>query len=230
MIVANWKMNPATLREAMGLARLSDRKGVVIAPPFVFLEAVGKVLEKAVLGAQDTGEVSWRELKNFGVKYVIVGHSERRALGETDRTVNKKVKAALAHDLKVILCVGEPKRKLGVKNNELRKTKRYIKGQLEKDLAGIQNSLIIAYEPIWAIGTGKNDTPKNASEMAGFIKQFFNSKFIIQNSKVLYGGSVNGKNAKSFLKARDIDGLLVGGASLKPKEFKKIMEYNSAEE
>jgi len=138
-------------------------------------------------------------------------------LGETDGVINKKVTAALKHGLKVILCVGEqwPVRKKG-----LAAARSFVKNQLGKDLKGVKNSgnLIVAYEPVWAIGTGKNDAPENASNMAGFIKS--NTHGV----RVLYGGSVNGKNARSFAKAAKIDGLLVGGASLKSGEFGKIIQ------
>ncbi|MGC9603472.1 MAG: triose-phosphate isomerase [Minisyncoccia bacterium] len=238
LIVANWKMNPQSLSRAIELAKASDKKKVVIVPPFVFTEEVGKVLKKAELGAQDvsredppagggpyTGEVSWRELKRLGVKYVIIGHSERRALGENDSIINKKLKVTLAHGFKAILCVGEKwsARKRGAKAAE-----SFVKRQINADLKGIKNrklavkNLIVAYEPVWAIGTGKNDTPKDAYEMAGLIKkQVTGNKR--EGIQILYGGSVNSKNAKLFLAVRGIDGLLVGGTSLKTAEFKKII-------
>ncbi|TSA44430.1 triose-phosphate isomerase [bacterium] len=239
LIVANWKMNPAILKEAIKLAKASDKKGVVVAPSFVFTEEIGKTLRNAELGAQDisredppagggpyTGEVSWHQLKKLGVKYVIIGHSERRALGETDATINKKLKIALAHGLKAILCVGE---KWSVRKRGIVAAKKFVAGQLRKDLKLVvtnykllTTNLFVAYEPVWAIGTGRNDLPEDASEMAEFIKrQTARSK---RQVKVLYGGSVNSKNVKSFLEARDIDGLLVGGASLKAGEFRKIIK------
>lgn len=229
LIIGNWKMNPTTLKEAVKLAKASDKNGTVIAPPFVFIEEVAKVLKKATLGAQDL-KISPEESKRLGVKYVIIGHSDRRALGETDAMIAKKLKIAVAQGLKAILCIGEPKRESGIKNNELREAKRYIKNQLKKDLVGIhnskfiiQNSLIIAYEPIWAIGTGQNDAPADVSEIARFIKQsIFKSHKL--KARVLYGGSVNAKDAKLFLETRNINGLLIGGASLKPKEFNKIIK------
>ncbi len=221
LIIGNWKSNPKTLAQAIKLAKASDKRGAVIAPPFVFLEEVGKVLKKAALGAQDL-KIPPEELKRLGVKYVIIGHSERRALGETDTVINKKVKTALALSLKVILCVGE---KLSVRKKGITVAKKFVAGQLQsaiRQLAEadkIQN-LIVAYEPIWAIGTGRNDTPADASEMAMSIKKSLKSA----KTKVLYGGSVNGKNVKFFLKALGIDGLLIGGASLKEGEFRRILE------
>jgi triosephosphate isomerase len=224
-IVANWKMNPASLKEAVKLAKASDKKGAVVVPPFVFIEEVGKVLKRAALGAQDvfwkdkgayTGEISPEELKRLGVKYVIIGHSERRALGEKDSVVNKKAKTAVAHGFKVILCVGE---KWNARKKGFAVAKRFVADQLRRSLKGAVKNVIVAYEPVWAIGTGRNDSPEDASEMALFIKKSLGSA----GTKVLYGGSVNGKNAKSFLEAPGIDGLLVGGASLKEREFNRIL-------
>ena len=230
-------MNPKTSREATKLARAIDAKNVVICPSFPFLGAVKKAIKKARLGSQDvfweekgayTGEVSPAMLKNSGIEYVIVGHSERRRwLNETDEMINKKVLATLRAGLKVILCVGEP---LIVRRQGLAAAKKYVKSQLQKDLSGISNlkpktqNLIIAYEPIWAIGTGRSDKPEETFAMAKFIKQFLHSKFYILNSKVLYGGSVNSKNVWDFVKYKEIDGALVGGASLNAKEFRKIIK------
>lgn len=236
IIIANWKMNPNTLAKAIRLAKASDEKGVVIAPPFVFLETVGKIIRRASLAAQDvfyeesgafTGGVSPKMLKGLGVEYVIIGHSERRNhFGETDETINKKVKAALSHGLKVILCVGE---QWAVRKKGIQAAKNFVANQLRKDLQSVTKnyklkakSLIIAYEPVWAIGTGRNDKPENSSEMAEFIKrQVTRNKR--QDMRVLYGGSVNSRNAKLFLEMPNIDGLLVGGASLDPREFSKII-------
>jgi len=273
LIIFNWKSNPHNAASAVKLAKTTEnyleslkaksynlKADIVIAPPFLFLEDVGKVIRKTELGAQDafwkdvgpyTGEISWHQEKHLKVKYVIVGHSERRKyLGETDKMINKKVLAALQAGLKVILCVGEPTRaaarELRIKNAELRKAKIYIKKQLEKDLKNskfviprptshgrspggrvnskLRNHLVIAYEPVWAIGTGRSDTPQDALEMIKFIKKFLISHFpLLISPKVLYGGSVNGKNIKNFIKYKEIDGALVGGASLKKDEIKKII-------
>lgn len=244
-MIANWKMNPATIVEAIRLARASDAKNVVIAPPFLFLALVRDTARRAALGAQDvfwegsgahTGEVSTPMLRALGVRFVIVGHSERRALGETDAMVNKKVSAALRAGLTPILCVGEP---LAVRRRGLTAAKNFVKKQLTKDLKGIGNclatrdpvkreklkieNLLIAYEPIWAIGTGKADTPGKTVEMVKFIKSFLVLSFKFQVTRVLYGGSVNAENVGSFLAEPDIGGALVGGASLKPREFKKMI-------
>ena len=244
IIVFNWKMNLPILSERSEVIKSStqpfSQKGrggveIVICPPFTHIEKVKNLLpSKIKLGAQNcfwensgayTGEISPIMLKNLGVEYVIIGHSERRKyLGETDEMINKKVLAGLKAGLKVILCVGEPER-------DLKKAKNYVKKQLEEDFGGIENlkfkieNLIVAYEPVWAISTNKNsrpDTPENALEMIRFIKQILNSKFHIPNPRVLYGGSVDGKNIKNFIKYEEIDGVLVGGASLKIEEVKKI--------
>ena len=223
--MANWKLNPTSEVEAIKLAKAEDFKNVIIAPPFPFLKSVGGFIRNADLGAQDvfwkeegayTGEVSASQLKSLGVNYVIIGHFERRALGETDEIVNKKIKAALQAGLKIILCVGE---NWSIRRKGLAAAKKFVKNQLQKDLGGIKN-LIVAYEPVWAIGTGKSDKPSETVEMVKFIKK-------ILNAKVLYGGSVNSKNAKSFLDKKEISGALVGGASLNAKEFKKIIRIAS---
>ena len=231
LIVFNWKMNPTTLKKAVSLAKISDFKNVVVIPPFLFTEEIGKILKKAELGAQDlsweeggavTGEVSARELKNLRVRYAIVGHSERlQKLRETDEIINKKVLAALKNGLKIILCVGED---LKIRKKGKKAVEKFIKTQLEKDLKGIfknynlkANSLIVAYEPIWAIGTGRSDTPQDAYDMIQFIKQTL-------KAKVLYGGSVSGKNIKNFVIYKEIDGFLIGHASLKSKEVEKIIK------
>lgn len=253
LIVFNWKMNPASLKEAEKLIAVYKKiklKNIelVVAPPDIFLEhlsasAAAKGYDGLRLASQDifyknkgayTGEISPKMLKNLGVEYAIIGHSERRnILGETDAVINKKVLAALKAGLKVILCVGELKRESKIQNYEsrLKKAKDYVKKQLGKDLKNIynslfkiHNSLIIAYEPVWAIGTGKNDTPEDAAEMIKFIRHTLDLKFKIQNSKLLYGGSVNGQNIKNFLKYKEIDGALIGGASVNPKEIRNLIK------
>lgn len=236
LLVANWKMNPTSENEAIRLAKAIDKEGIAIAPPFIFLPALKKVLKNASLGAQDafweekgafTGEVSPPMLKKLGVEYVIIGHSERRALGETDAIINKKVLAALKAGLKLILCVGED---LKIRRRGLKAVKNFIKNQLQKDLPAKifkknLGGLIVAYEPIWAIGAGKADTPEDAKEIINFIKKILHSNFYFLNSKVLYGGSVNAQNAAGFLKVAD--GLLVGGASLRVKEFLSILRSSA---
>jgi len=228
LIVANWKMNPVSLEEAKNIFE-GIKKGVegteakvVICPPFVYLAE----LKGLTLGAQDifyeekgafTGEVSAEMLKNLGVEYVIIGHSERRKyLGETDEVINEKIKKALESGLKVIFCIGETaeERKNGKKNEVLER-------QIKKGLAGVENleNVNIAYEPVWAIGTGNNCSIQETKESIDFIKKFVETKTI-----VLYGGSVKGDNSKEYIKESEADGLLVGGASLNAEEFVKIVK------
>ncbi|MDP2650514.1 MAG: triose-phosphate isomerase, partial [bacterium] len=156
LIVANWKSNPQTFSEALKLAKASDFKDVVVAPPYIYLQTLSWTLKKAALGAQDTfweasgpytGEITPAQLKNLRVKYVLVGHSERRKLGETDLMINDKIKAAMKAGLKVILCIGED---WSIRRKGITAAKRYIANQLKKDLKGVRDSLIIAYEPVWA--------------------------------------------------------------------------------
>ncbi len=226
LIVANWKLNTPNLVEWKSFSAPKNVE-VVICPPFPYFAEVKKSI-KAKLGAQDvfweesgafTGEVSPSILKEQGAEYVIIGHSERRHwLGETDEMINKKIIASVRDGLKVILCVGESKviRKTGIEE-----AKKFIAEQLEKDLAGINKEdvkcVVVAYEPIWAIGTGIPDKPEDSAEMAQFIK-------MKTGARVIYGGSVNSKNAADFLSHAEIDGALVGGASLDAKEFEKIAE------
>ncbi|OGY67885.1 MAG: triose-phosphate isomerase [Candidatus Harrisonbacteria bacterium RIFCSPLOWO2_02_FULL_45_10c] len=232
LIVFNWKMNPETVKEAVDLAKASDSGSVVVAPPFPFLEEVAKHLKKAKLGAQDlfweakgafTGEVSARELKDLCVQYVIIGHSERRrVLGETDEVVAKKLKAAAENGLIPVLCVGET-----VAEKKEKKTEAVIRRQLEKGLSSIisykppVNQLLIAYEPVWAIGTGNPETPESALETIKYIKSLVVSHW--PSVRVLYGGSVNSKNLMDYIHYKEIAGALVGGASLKKDEVKKII-------
>ncbi|MBI2034013.1 MAG: triose-phosphate isomerase [Candidatus Liptonbacteria bacterium] len=240
ILVANWKMNPQRESEAIKLTKAIDAKNVVICPPFPFFKSVKSVIKKASLGAQDafweergayTGEVSPLMLKKLGVDYVIIGHSERRRwLHETDEMINKKVKVALKVGLKAILCVGEP---LSVRKKGLQAAKNFVKNQLREDLKNIYNlkpktyNLIVAYEPIWAIGTGKPDNPKETAEMSRFIKEYLKPKTYNLKPKVLYGGSVTSLNIGRILEYNEIQGALVGGASLKVNEFKKIIKIAS---
>lgn len=241
LIIANWKMNPATLNEAVALARATDIDGLVIAPPFPFLEAVKKEIKKATLGAQDvadenppgggpyTGEVSASELKSLGVQYVIVGHSERRRLGETDEMIAKKMKAAVDAGLIPVLCVGET-----AEEHSTGRAKEVVSRELKIGLflltldpkPSMLNAFAIAYEPIWAISTNKNavaDTPEDAANMVVYIRGQLGKLGFPPATPVLYGGSVNAANAEGFLNKKEIDGALVGGASLEPDDIKKIV-------
>ena len=233
LIVANWKMNPATAAEAIKLAQASDVANVIIAPPFLFLPAVKEQLHFAKMAAQDvyggigktgpfTGEVSASQLADAGVRYVIVGHSERRQLlNETDDMVAHKVAAVLKQQLTPIVCIGETKEQrdtgqsLAVVERQLQHALHYLKNPAQR--------VLVAYEPIWAISTSEDaqpDTPGNAAEMAAHIgKVAQRVRCMVQ---VLYGGSVTGENAKVFLRQKNIAGALVGGASLKKEEIKNI--------
>lgn len=221
VLVANWKMRPRTEREAFALARASDHPQVIICPPFPFLPGVRRLLRHAALGAQDvfwgsegahTGEVSPAQLRALGVRYVLVGHSERRALGETDAVIAKKLRAAHDAGLVPILCVGEDKaeRRAG-------DAKRAVLRELQVVPRGVR--LIVAYEPVWAIGTGVTDRPEDTSQMASVIRHRLKNSAL----PVLYGGSLDAHHARAFLEQSDISGVLVGGASLNARMFHTII-------
>ncbi len=227
LIVANWKMH-LTLSQSVTLAKgisksefRNPKLEIVLCPSFVALEEVAKIVRKArqvKLGAQDvepekrgafTGEVGLDDLGELGVQYVLVGHSERRRMGESDALVNQKIRAVLNAGMHPILCVGESKRELRIKNEELRKAKKYVAKQLRAGLRGVTKKdlkrVIIAYEPVWAIGTGRADTPEDASAMQVYVRKVIGVKGV----PVLYGGSVNSKNALEFAHAPGVDGLLI---------------------
>ena len=244
-IAGNWKMNK-TAGEAVELVRqlkatLSGVKEVevAVAPPFTALQAVQKELEGSSirLAAQNlfweekgayTGEISPLMLKELGCRYVIIGHSERRQLfGETDETVNKRMKATLHQGLDPIFCIGET-----LKEREEERVFAVIGDQLQGGLRGIteeeMDRVVIAYEPVWAIGTGKTATPQQAEEVHAFIRQRLSDLFsngIAEKIRIQYGGSVTPDNVKALMSQKDIDGALVGGASLKPDTFSKIVRF-----
>jgi len=248
LIVANWKMNPQTLAEAKKLFNLVKRgiknikdAEVIICPPFVYLPVLLGCDKSSLaidMGGQNcfweesgsfTGEISSLMLKNLGADYVIIGHSERRIyFGETDEMINKKVKAAIKAKMFPILCVGETQKQ---KNRE--ETGMVLRKQIETGLKGIskfkiQNSKFsIAYEPIWAIGTGKSCSINETMSSVLFIRKVISrlySRALAKNLRILYGGSVTKENASDYIKEARTDGLLVGGASLKAKEFVKIIK------
>lgn len=246
LIVANWKLHGninmiSNFFEYMKLYTSMDlEQNIVIAPPTVYLERIYKKIEKTniVLGAQNvdiniegsfTGETSISMLKEIGVRYVIVGHSERRLWHhENSELIAKKIYLIKKFNLIPILCIGETKE--DKKNNATKKT---IIKQLNDIIAVLGSSvfqnIVIAYEPIWAIGTGLASDPKTTQLIHEFIKNYIRTyDSAISNVLVQYGGSVNPKNAKLFISQPDIDGLLVGSASLNPKEFLKIIQiaYN----
>lgn len=248
LIVGNWKMN-GLVTEARELAvglreKLGDFPGpaeVVVCPPFLVLAAVHEALEggRIGLGAQDvhwetkgafTGEVSTTMLKEAGCATVIIGHSERRhIMGETHVMVNRKIKAALAAGLLPIVCVGEllEERTMGV-------TREVVERQIEKGLEGLTpeeiRKIVIAYEPVWAIGTGKTASPRQAQEVHHYIRKLITRKAgeaVGQGMRILYGGSVSPENVKDLMAQEDIDGALVGGASLNADSFAKIVRYQT---
>jgi len=242
-IAGNWKMNldrKAAVALAEAVAHEAGKvSGVDLAvcPPACYLEVVGQVLKgsKVALGAQNvyhqpngafTGEVSTSMLCDLGVKYVILGHSERRLiLGETDAEINKKVYAALKAGLMPIVCVGEL-----LVEREAGDTLRVIQSQFDGSLAGVSaeqlKKVVIAYEPVWAIGTGKVATPQQAEEVHLALRKIIAERYnfeIAQIVPIQYGGSVKPDNAKELLGQADIDGALVGGASLKVDQFMGIV-------
>jgi len=247
LIIANWKMNPKTLREARALFSSIKKTGnklrnvqTVVCPPYPYLAELQKTVSghRVVLGAQDvfsepegayTGEVSISNLKSVGVKYVILGHSERRAAGETNKDVNTKVKASLKSGLAAVVCVGEKLR------DEHAEYLHHLRVELKESLQGLPVSsvkkLIIAYEPIWAVGKNakKADTPKETQETILFLRkilaEIFNKK-IAMNIPIIYGGSVNPQNAGLFVTEGGADGLLVGRASLNRTQFNKILSVS----
>lgn len=244
-VVANWKMNVG-VRESVALARASlltlrGRKVIpdlVICPPFVALSEVRKVVARssAAIGAQNifwessgshTGETSSRMLLELGVSHVIIGHSERRTqLGETDEMINRKVLHTLSEQMTPILCVGESKAQ-----REAGEARSVVESQLSLALRGVrlhpQGRLFVAYEPVWAIGTGESAVVGDVIEMHRFIRSVLEHLFPeapVGLFSILYGGSVDGENAYGFLREADVDGVLVGGASVKINQFKEIVE------
>jgi len=245
-IAGNWKMYK-TVSEATALATsLTSALGnetatkVMIAPPFTALQAVHAVLKgsRILLGAQNaavelegahTGEISLRMLRDVGVSIVILGHSERRHVyGETDGLVNRKVKLALAEGFEVILCVGETleERQNGVTDSVVDiQTREGLASVAERDLGRVT----IAYEPVWAIGTGKNATPQDADAVHKYIRSVIGrlwSAGAAERMTIQYGGSVKPENVKDLMKMENIDGALVGGASLKAETFLPIVRFD----
>ena len=241
LVAANWKMNK-TVGETLEylelfLPSVEDLANIdiMIAPPFTALASASLKLEKSnvKLGAQNmhfaekgafTGEISPVMLTELDVNYVILGHSERRHIfGEKDKLINQKMISAVEHGIRPILCVGET-----LEERELGKTLNVVENQIRSGLAGIEKDLVyidIAYEPVWAIGTGKTATPEQAQEVHRFIRSLINeiSKGNDEKTRILYGGSVNETNARNLIKEDNIDGFLVGTASLDPKKFYKIV-------
>ena len=245
IIAGNWKMNK-TLQEGLELAKgleaaLKGKNhtcGVVIGTPFIHLASLPAAIDtkKIAVAAQNcadkesgayTGEVSAAMVKSTGAEYVILGHSERRTYyGETYAILKEKVLLALKHDLKPIFCIGEVK-----EEREANKQNEVVKVQLEGSVFSLSpeefSKIVIAYEPVWAIGTGLTATPEQAQEMHAYIRSLIAAKYgkeIADNTTILYGGSCNAQNAKGLFENPDIDGGLIGGASLKVEDFVAIIE------
>jgi triosephosphate isomerase len=249
VIAANWKMHKTHLEAIQAVQKLSylldkrdsDRVEVVICPPFTALRSIQTLLEADKLayglGAQNvhweekgafTGEVSPPMLAALKCRYVIVGHSERRQLfGETDQAVAKKVRAVLGAGMAPILCVGE-----SLEERDSGRTESKVVGQVKAALAGAEPArvaeAVIAYEPIWAIGTGRNASPSDAGEVIALVRRTVASMFSGQTAeatRIQYGGSVKPGNIREFMAHPEIDGALVGGASLDPEDFALIVKY-----
>ncbi len=248
-IAGNWKMNTdshssVTLAQQIA-SETSDIAGqdidVAVIPPFVYIPAVVRALSSSriAVGAQDifyeqegafTGEISCKMLKDAGCNYVLCGHSERRhVIGESDEIVNKKTSAALLGGLLPILCVGEL-----IEQRQNEKTTDVITEQLEKGLSGFSEAKVsavtFAYEPVWAIGTGLTARPEQAQQVHKLIRDFLADKYgreLAEGARILYGGSVKPDNAKELMAQEDVDGTLVGGASLKSDAFTQIIKAAS---
>ena len=246
LMVGNWKMNATHLEAIQIVQKLSyrldskdfDRVEVVVCPPFTALRSVQTVIEAdrllIRLGAQHThweeagpytGEVSAPMLVKLSVSYVICGHSERRQyFGETDETVNRRARAILTNGLTPIVCVGET-----LDERESEQTEQAVVSQLDRGLAGLKGDelekVVIAYEPVWAIGTGRNATPDDAGTVCELIRSRLGERAEAEAIRILYGGSVNAGNIKALMAKRHIDGALVGGASLDPDGFASICRY-----
>ena len=244
IIAGNWKMNK-TIGEAVELVNsIKDITNetdveVVVCAPYTALSEIKKQIDgtKLKLGAQNmhweesgafTGEISVNMLNDIGVDYCIIGHSERRQyFNETDETVNKKIKTALAHHIKPIICVGET-----LAQREAGNEKEVVKKQVVKGLSDIEAKdmldIVIAYEPIWAIGTGKTASSEDANEMISYIRQIIEDIYgvdVSEEIRIQYGGSVKPANIAEIMNQSDIDGALVGGASLKAEDFVELLKF-----
>ncbi len=242
-VAGNWKMNmsaDSAIALAKGLASEldGDTVDVAVCPPFVYLSGVVAALSGSNIatGAQDvwiedngafTGEISTEMLKDVGCKYVVIGHSERRhVMGESDCLINKKVIKALADGMDVIFCVGEL-----LEDRKADKTNDVVAGQVGKGLAGVSAAdmarVTVAYEPVWAIGTGETASPQQAQDVHAMIRGLLASAYsedVAEATRIQYGGSVKPSNAAELLNQKDIDGALVGGASLKVEDFAGIVQ------
>src|SRR5687767_9780250 len=248
LIAGNWKMNKTSAdgvtltREIVTAVGKQSDVEVVVCPPFTAIESAGKALEgsNVKLGAQNmhceasgafTGEISAPMLRAIFATHVILGHSERRTLfGETDELINRKVLAALKNQLRPILCVGET-----LSERESGSTLKVVQRQIERGLEGVSkeqaSSIVIAYEPVWAIGTGKVATAEQAQEVHAYIRGLLAKLFteaVAQKVRILYGGSMKPTNAPELLAQKDIDGGLIGGASLETRSFVELVTAAAA--
>ena len=244
IIAGNWKMNK-TAAEAVALINelkplvAKSKPEVVICVPYTDLWVAKEAIKgsKIKLGAENvawadsgafTGEISAEMLKEIGVEYVIIGHSERRQyFGETDKSVNMRLMQALKNDLKPIVCVGET-----LEEREKNKTKKVLKKQVLEGLAGVADftNVVIAYEPVWAIGTGKTATAEDANKTIGYIRSLVKKTWgaeVAKSLRIQYGGSMKPSNAKELMAMRHIDGGLIGGAALKAQDFASIVNYKA---
>ncbi len=241
LIVGNWKMNPVEVEDAKNIVKAVKRAGsklrksqVVVCPPFVYTSLFSKKSSNFFLGAQNanhemsgsfTGEVSYSMLYQLGVRFVILGHSERRKMGETDEIVNRKLKSVVNDGgMTAILCVGEASRDHNGDYLEL------IKKQIHTALTDVPKKLlpqvVIAYEPIWAIGGASAMSPRDLHEMSIYIKKILNDMFSIASDdiRIIYGGAVDKVNAEELIREGNVSGFLVGRQSLVPKDFTEIMK------
>ncbi len=245
-VAGNWKLNTDS-RSSVELAksvaaslsgRVAGQISVAVIPPFVYLQSVVRAVSSSgvAVGAQDvyfeqkgafTGEISPAMLKDVGCTYVLCGHSERRhVIGETDELVGRKLAASISGGLLPVLCVGEL-----LEERDAGQTEQVVARHLRTGVSGLSaekmSAVTIAYEPVWAIGTGRTATPQQAQEVHAFIRNWLAEaydKTLAEEIRVLYGGSVKADNARALMQQQDVDGLLVGGASLKADEFVRIIE------
>lgn len=241
IVAGNWKMNTdvqsaAVLAHALHHDALTFKPEVIVFPPFVFISEVRNIVKASVkVGAQNcsehengayTGEVSAKMLASMGVDYVLIGHSERREyFKETNEQLKRKLQLALSYGLKPVFCCGEP-----LMIRETGKQEDYVRRQLEESLFGLSiaelEHVVVAYEPVWAIGTGLNASPAQAQEMHAFIRKQLTlnySEAVAEQVPILYGGSCKPDNAASLFTCPDVDGGLIGGASLKAEDFLAII-------
>ena len=238
--VANWKMfgdirSINSLKKVINLnkTRKFYKAKIIYCPPYTLLNIFVSRLKKTSIdvGAQNcheslfsgafTGQINSKMIKNLGCNYIIIGHSENRNNGDTNSLINKKIKSCLSSNLKILFCVGE-----NIKEKRLKKTKKVLANQIKNGLKKIKNlkNIVIAYEPVWSIGSGLIPQKDELSDNILFIKKFLKKNFKYKNSKVLYGGSVNSENIKILRKINEIDGFLIGGASQNSNKYIDIIK------